>query len=101
MTQHGSNWLGRSNVAFTESTGQTASPPKDNGQGPHGEARQRHWRQSRVRGLALAAANDSEPFMDRMNRLAAQLREQQAGGAGLHAAIAENLKTLGFGEREA
>ena len=36
-----------------------------------------------------------------MNRLAAQLRERQAGGARLDAAIAENLKTLGFAEREA
>ena len=44
--------------------------------------------------------NDGEPFADKMTRLAAQLREQQAEGARLDAAIAENLKTLGFGDRE-
>lgn len=48
-----------------------------------------------------AAQGDSEPFADRMNRLAAQLREQLAGGGGLDAAIAENLRALGFGERSA
>ena len=40
---------------------------------------------------------DSEPFEEKMQRLAAQLREQQAEGARLDAAIAENLKSLGFG----
>ena len=44
--------------------------------------------------------NDGEPFADKMTRLAAQLREQQAEGARLDAAIAENLKTLGFGDQE-
>ena len=34
-----------------------------------------------------------------MKRLAAQLRGQQAKGARLDAAIADNLKGLGFGER--
>ena len=34
-----------------------------------------------------------------MKRLAARLREQRAGGARLDAAIAANLKRLGFGER--
>ncbi len=45
--------------------------------------------------------NDGEPFEDRMKRLAAQLREQQAEGARLDAAIGKNLKALGFGGREA
>ncbi len=40
---------------------------------------------------------DSEPFEEKMQRLAGQLREQQAEGARLDAAIAENLKSLGFG----
>ena len=40
---------------------------------------------------------DSEPFEEKMQRLAAQLRKQQAEGARLDAAIAENLKSLGFG----
>ena len=34
-----------------------------------------------------------------MKRLAARLHGQQAGGARLDAAIAANLKRLGFGER--
>ena len=50
---------------------------------------------------AAAAEDDGEPFEDRMTRLVAQLREQRAEGAGLDAAIAENLEALGFGEREA
>ena len=40
---------------------------------------------------------DSEPFDEKMQRLVAQLREQQAEGARLDAAISENLKSLGFG----
>ena len=40
---------------------------------------------------------DSEPFDEKMQRLVAQLREQQTEGARLDAAIAENLKSLGFG----
>ena len=40
---------------------------------------------------------DSEPFEEKMQRLAARLREQQAEGARLDAAIAENLDALGFG----
>ena len=32
--------------------------------------------------LWAAEEDDSEPFADRMNRLAAQLRKQQAEGAG-------------------
>ena len=39
---------------------------------------------------------DGEPFEDKMKRLVAELREQQAEGARLDAAIGENLKTLGF-----
>ena len=50
---------------------------------------------------AAAAEDDGEPFEDRMTRLVAQLREQRAEGAGLDAAIAENLEALGFWEREA
>ena len=51
--------------------------------------------------MATAAEKDGEPVEDRMKRLAAQLREQQAEGAELDAAIAEILRALGFGEREA
>ena len=40
---------------------------------------------------------DSEPFDEKMQRLVGELREQQAEGARLDAAIAENLKSLGFG----
>lgn len=43
--------------------------------------------------------DDGEPFEDKMKRLVAQLREQQAEGARLDAAIAGNLEALGFGER--
>ena len=39
-----------------------------------------------------------EPFEDKMKRLVAQLREQQSEGAHLDAAIAKNLKALGFRE---
>ena len=41
--------------------------------------------------------NNGEPFEDAMKRLTARLREQQAEAAKLDAAIAGNLKTLGFG----
>ena len=47
---------------------------------------------------APPAAEDSEPFEDKMQRLVGQLREQQAEGAKLDAAIAKNLKALGFNE---
>ncbi len=40
--------------------------------------------------------DDGEPFDDKMKRLVAQLQEQQAEGAQLDAAIADNLKSLGF-----
>ena len=44
-------------------------------------------------------ADDGEPFEDRMKRLVAELREQQAAGCKLDAAITKNLKALGFGGR--
>ena len=45
---------------------------------------------------AEAQEEDSEPFEDKMKRLTAQLREQQAEAAKLDNAIADNLKELGF-----
>ena len=45
-----------------------------------------------------AAEVDSELFVDRMNRLAATLREQTKEAAKLDATIAANLKGLGYGE---
>ena len=42
--------------------------------------------------------DDGEPFEEKMQRLVAQLREQQAEAAKLDAAIAANLKELGFWE---
>ena len=47
---------------------------------------------------AEAPEDDGEPFEDKMKRLAARLREQQAEGARLDAAIAANLDALGFGD---
>ena len=41
---------------------------------------------------------DSEPFEAKMKRLVAELREQQAEGARLDAAIKANLVALGFGQ---
>ncbi len=38
-----------------------------------------------------------EPFEEKMGRLVAKLREQQAEAAKLDAAIAVNLKELGYG----
>jgi type I restriction enzyme M protein len=46
---------------------------------------------------AEAAADDDEPFDDKMRRLGATLREQQAEAAKLDTAIATNLKDLGYG----
>jgi type I restriction enzyme M protein len=46
---------------------------------------------------AEARADDDEPFEAKMQRLAATLREQQAEAVKLDAAIAANLKELGFG----
>jgi len=45
---------------------------------------------------AEVQADDDEPFEDKMQRLVAQLREQQAEAAKLDAAIVANLKQLGF-----
>lgn len=46
---------------------------------------------------AEAQEDDGEPFADKMQRLTVQLREQQAEAARLDAAIAANLKELGYG----
>ncbi len=46
---------------------------------------------------AAPQADDGEPFEQKMARLVAQLREQQAEAAKLDAAIAANLKELGYG----
>jgi type I restriction enzyme M protein len=46
---------------------------------------------------AEAAEEDDEPFEEKMKRLAKTLREQQEEAARLDAAIAANLKELGFG----
>ena len=43
--------------------------------------------------------DDGEPFEEKMARLSAQLREQQAEAQRLDAAIEENLIRLGFGDR--
>ena len=42
--------------------------------------------------------DDGEPFEEKMARLSARWREQQAEAAGLDAAIAANLRELGYGE---
>jgi len=47
---------------------------------------------------AEAAEDDREPFEEKMRRLTATLREQQAEAARLDAAIAQNLKELGYAE---
>ena len=47
---------------------------------------------------AEAVEDDGEPFEEKMARLAATLRQQQAEAAKLDAAIADNLKELGYGE---
>jgi type I restriction enzyme M protein len=46
---------------------------------------------------AEAQEDDGEPFEGKMRRLTATLREQQAEAAKLDAAIAANLKELGYG----
>jgi type I restriction enzyme M protein len=46
---------------------------------------------------AEAQEDDGEPFEEKMKRLVATLREQQAEAAKLDAAIAANLKELGYG----
>jgi type I restriction enzyme M protein len=50
---------------------------------------------------AEAIEDDSEPFEEKMRRLTATLRQQQAEAAGLDAAIAANMEELGLwtGER--
>ena len=45
---------------------------------------------------AEAQEDDGEPFEEKMQRLTATLREQQAEAARLDAAIARNLEELGF-----
>lgn len=45
---------------------------------------------------AAAAEEDGEPFDEKMKRLVAQLREQQAEAARLDAEIAKNLESLGY-----
>jgi type I restriction enzyme M protein len=45
---------------------------------------------------AEAAPDEGEPFEEKMARLVAQLKEQQAEAAKLDAAIAANLKELGY-----
>ena len=49
---------------------------------------------------AEAQEEDSEPFEDKMKRLTAQLREQQAAAVKLDSAIEANLKALGFGDQQ-
>jgi len=46
---------------------------------------------------AEAVEDDGEPFEEKMKRFAITLREQQAKAANLDAAIAANLKELGYG----
>jgi type I restriction enzyme M protein len=46
---------------------------------------------------AEAAEDDGEPFEEKMRRLTATLREQQAEAAKLDVVIAANLKGLGYG----
>ncbi|MCL6547213.1 MAG: N-6 DNA methylase, partial [Bryobacteraceae bacterium] len=46
---------------------------------------------------AEATPDDGEPFEEKMARLVAQLKEQQAEAAKLDATIAANLKELGYG----
>ncbi|MEF8753303.1 MAG: class I SAM-dependent DNA methyltransferase [Accumulibacter sp.] len=46
---------------------------------------------------AEAQEDEGEPFQEKMRRLTATLREQQAEAAKLDAAIAANLKELGYG----
>ena len=47
---------------------------------------------------AEAAEEDDEPFSEKMQRLTATLRQQQAEATKLDAAIATNLKELGYGQ---
>jgi type I restriction enzyme M protein len=47
---------------------------------------------------AVALEDDGEPFEEKMRRLVAQLRKQQAQTANLNALIAANLIELGYGD---
>jgi len=47
---------------------------------------------------AEAVEDDGEPFDEKMKRLAAMLRDEQKRGAKLDAAIAANLKELGYAD---
>ncbi len=49
-----------------------------------------------LRRFLEAAEDDGEPFEDKMRRLTVTLREQQAEAAKLDAAIAANLRELGY-----
>ncbi len=46
---------------------------------------------------AEAQEDDGEPFNEKMRRLTTTLRKQQTEAAKLDAAIAKNLKELGYG----
>ncbi len=46
---------------------------------------------------AGAAEEDDEPFDEKMQRLVVAMRQQQAEAARLDAAIAANLRGLGYG----
>lgn len=62
------------------------------------EVRRHGYAQTAVRYVGVAPQeNDGEPFEDNMEQLVAHLREQQAEGTRLEAAITENPKTPGFG----
>ena len=51
---------------------------------------------------ALRGSMDAaEPFEEKMTRLVVELQAQQTEGARLDAAIADNLKALGFMEGKA
>lgn len=47
---------------------------------------------------ADATDEDEEPFDEKMRRLVATLRQQQAEGVRLDAAIAAKLRGLGYGD---
>jgi type I restriction enzyme M protein len=49
------------------------------------------------RYVGAGAADDDEPFDEKMHRLVATLRQQQAEAAKLDAAITANLRELGYG----
>ena len=71
---------------------------QEHGAGGGAQARPRpHTRPLR---RAEAQEDDGEPFEQKMRKLVAELEVQRAEGARLDGAIAENLKTLGFGLTE-